>query len=195
MPIEEESVMLKYINKSLEQTINTLIDITAYSRFGVPVRAIDIAKRQQLSLSRTEILLSTLKSAYLIRAAKGRRGGYFLAKDPQSMTMNDVFLAVNHTRSRKISINDLAKEMMDSFENYLRDCLTTISSTSSGLSARAQLADMQSLPAWDIQKHQIKEIPIKSKWDTQSVVITKAEMQKIEKLGPNSIFDFSNYLQ
>jgi Rrf2 family iron-sulfur cluster assembly transcriptional regulator len=140
-------------------------------------------------------LLSTLKSAYLIRAAKGRRGGYFLAKDPQSMTMNDVFLAVNHTRSRKISINDLAKEMMDSFENYLRDCLTTISSTSSGLSARAQLADMQSLPAWDIQKHQIKEIPIKSKWDTQSVVITKAEMQKIEKLGPNSIFDFSNYLQ
>jgi Rrf2 family iron-sulfur cluster assembly transcriptional regulator len=111
------------------------------------------------------------------------------------MTMNDVFLAVNHTRSRKISINDLAKEMMDSFENYLRDCLTTISSTSSGLSARAQLADMQSLPAWDIQKHQIKEIPIKSKWDTQSVVITKAEMQKIEKLGPNSIFDFSNYLQ
>jgi len=195
MPIEEESVMLKYINKSLEQTINTLIDITAYSRFGVPVRAIDIAKRQQLSLSRTEILLSTLKSAYLIRAAKGRRGGYFLAKDPQSMTMNDVFLAVNHTRSRKISINDLAKEMMDSFENYLRDCLTTISSTSSGLSARAQLADMQSLPAWDIQKHQIKEIPIKSKWDTQSVVITKAEMQKIVKLGPNSIFDFSNYLQ
>jgi Rrf2 family iron-sulfur cluster assembly transcriptional regulator len=53
MPIEEESVMLKCINKSLEQTINTLIDITAYSRFGVPVRAIDIAKRQQLSLSRT----------------------------------------------------------------------------------------------------------------------------------------------
>ncbi|MBU3624515.1 Rrf2 family transcriptional regulator [Polynucleobacter sp. AP-Latsch-80-C2] len=66
--------MLKYINRSLEQTINTLIDITAYSRFGVPVRAIDIAKRQHLSLSRMEIVLSALKSAYLIQAAKGPRG-------------------------------------------------------------------------------------------------------------------------
>ena len=178
--------MLKYINRSLEQTINTLIDITAYSRFGVPVRAIDIAKRQHLSLSRIEILLSTLKSAYLIRAAKGRRGGYFLAKDPQSMTMNDVFRAVNHSRARKISMNDLAKEMMDSFEIYLRDYLTNITATSSGKNARTQFVPIQSLPVWDAQKYQIKEIPIKSKWDTQSVVITKAEMQKAEKLGPNS---------
>lgn len=187
--------MLKYINRSLEQTINTLIDIAAYSRFGVAVRAIDIAKRQHLSLSRTEILLSTLKSAYLIRAAKGRRGGYFLAKDPQSMTIKDVFLAVNHSRSRKISMNDLAQEMMDSFESYLRDCLTKITTISSGKISRTQLVPIQSLPVWDAKKYQIKPIPIKGKWDTQSVVITKAELQKAEKLGPNSIFDFSNYLQ
>ena len=187
--------MLKYINKSLEQTINTLIDITAYSRFGVPVRAIDIAKRQHLSLSRMEILLSTLKSAYLIRAAKGRKGGYFLAKDPQSMTMNDVFLAVNHSRSRKILMNNLAKDMMEAFENYLHDCLTKITETSSGKNTRTQLVAMQSLPAWDAQKYQIRSAPIKGKWDTQSVVRTKAEMQKAEKLGPNSIFDFSNYLR
>jgi Rrf2 family iron-sulfur cluster assembly transcriptional regulator len=187
--------LLKYINKSLEQTINTLIDITAYSRFGVPVRAIDVAKRQHLSLSRTEILLSTLKSAYLIRAAKGRRGGYFLAKDPESVTIKDVFLAVNHTRSRKISMNDLAEEMMNSFESYLHDCLTKISATSPGMNARTQFVATQSLPAWDMQKYQIKQILIKSKWDTQSVVRTKAELQKEEKLGPNSIFDLSNYLQ
>jgi len=187
--------MLKYINKSLEQTINTLIDVTAYSRFGVPVRAIDIAKRQHLSLSRIESLLSTLKSACLIRSAKGRRGGYYLAKDPQSMTITDVFLAVNHSRSRKIPINDLAKEMMDSFETYLRDCLTMITASPSGKNTRTQLVAMQSLPAWDAQKFQIKSAPIKGKWDTQSVVRTKAEMQKAEKLGPNSIFDFSNYLR
>jgi Rrf2 family iron-sulfur cluster assembly transcriptional regulator len=186
--------MLKYINKSLEQTINTLIDITAYSRFGVPVRAIDVAKRQHLSLSRMEILLSTLKSAYLIRAAKGRRGGYFLAKDPESMTIEDVFLAVNHSRSRKISMNDLAKEMMDSFESYLRDCLSKISTKSSANNVRTRALPMQTLPVWDTEKYQIKEIPMKGKWDTQSVLITKAEMKKAEKLGSNSIFDFSNYL-
>jgi Rrf2 family iron-sulfur cluster assembly transcriptional regulator len=187
--------MLQYINKSLEQTINTLIDITAYSRFGVPVRAIDVARRQHLSLSRTEILLSTLRSACLIRAAKGRRGGYFLAKDSQSMTIKDVFSAVNHTRSRKISMNDLAQEMMDSFENYLRDCLSKITASPSGKNPRTQPISMQSLPAWDAQKYQIKSVPIKGKWDTQCVLRTKAELQKAEKLGPNSIFDFSNYLQ
>lgn len=187
--------MLKSINKSIEQSINTLIDIITYSRFGVPVRAIDIAKRQHLSLSRTEILLSTLRSAFLIRAAKGRKGGYYVSKDPDSMTIKDIFLAVNHNRARKISIEGVTKEIIDSFESYLRDCLKKISTASSGKNARTQPNLMQSLPAWDAQKYQIKSDPVKGKWDTQSVLRTKAEIQKIEKLGPNSIFDFSNYLR
>ncbi|MBT8589488.1 Rrf2 family transcriptional regulator [Polynucleobacter paneuropaeus] len=187
--------MLKYINRSLEQTINTLIDITAYSRFGVPVRAIDIAKRQHLSLSRMEIVLSALKSAYLIRAAKGRRGGYYLAKDPQSMTMKDVFLAVNHFRSRKVVIADFAKEIVESFESYMRDCLSKIAVASSSKHARTRPFQIEIIPAWDSQKYQLQEISKKGKWDTQSVLITKAGLQKAEKLGPNSIFDFSNYLQ
>lgn len=186
--------MLKYINKSFEQTINTLIDITAYSRFGVPVRAIDIAKRQHLSLSRTEILLSTLRSACLIRAAKGRRGGYFLAKDPQSMTIRDVFSAVNHTRSRKISMNDLAKEMIDSFEMCLRDYLSKITANSVGKNIRTKPAPVQILPVWDSQKYQLKPLLARGKWDAQTVVSMKAEFQVAEKPGPSSIFDFSNYL-
>jgi Rrf2 family iron-sulfur cluster assembly transcriptional regulator len=187
--------MLKYINRSLEQTINTLIDITAYSRFGVPVRAIDIAKRQHLSLSRMEIVLSALKSAYLIRAAKGPRGGYYLAKDPQSMTMKDVFLAVNHFRSRKAVIADFAKEIVESFESHMRDCLSKIAVASSSKDARTRPFQIEIIPAWDSQKYQLQEISKKGKWDSQSVLITKAELQKAEKLGPNSIFDFSNYLQ
>jgi Rrf2 family transcriptional regulator, iron-sulfur cluster assembly transcription factor len=185
--------MLKSINKSLAQTINTLIDITAYSRFGVPVRAIDVAKRQHLSLSRTEILLSTLKSAFLIRAAKGRRGGYFLAKDPESVTIDDVFIAVNHTRSRKISIHDLAKEMIDSFEVYMRDCLSKITTISTVESEKIKPSHIQVLPVWDTQKYQIKANAITGKWDEQSILITKAGIQKVEKLGPNSIFDLRNY--
>ena len=185
--------MLKCINKSLEQMINTLIYITANSKFGVPVRAMDIAKRQHLSLIRTEILLPTLKSAFSIRATKERRGGYFLAKNPESMTIKDVFLTVNHTRSRKISINDLANEMIDSFDNYLRNCLSKIIATSSAQNIKTRAVYIQSIPVWDAQKYLIKETPEKKNWDIQSVLITKAEIQKAEKLGPNSIFDLSNY--
>lgn len=103
--------MLKFINKSLEQMINTLIDITACLRFGVSLMAIDIVKRHCFYLSRIEIMLSTLKTAYLIRAAKVRRRRYCLAKDPECMTIKKVFLAVNYAKSRKISNNDLAIEL------------------------------------------------------------------------------------
>lgn len=186
--------MLRYINIALEQTINTLIDITAYSKFGVPVRAVDIARRQHLSLSRMEITLSALKSAYLIRSTKGRRGGYYLAKDPQSMTIKDVFLAVNHFRSRKVIITDFTKEIIESFESYMRDCLSRITVASSAKDANIKPFQIETIPAWDSQKYQLNVIPKNSKWDKQSILITKAELQKTEKQGPNSIFDFSNYL-
>ncbi len=55
-------------------------------------------------------MLSTLKTAYLTRAAKGRRRRYCLAKDPECMIIEKAFLAVNHAKSRIISINDLAIE-------------------------------------------------------------------------------------
>ena len=90
-------------------------------------------------------------------------------------------------------MNDLAHELIDSFESYLRDCLSTIAAISSVQNVKTRPLYIQNLPAWDAQKYLIKEIPEKKNWDTQSVLITKAEMQKAEKLGPNSIFDFSNY--
>jgi Rrf2 family iron-sulfur cluster assembly transcriptional regulator len=185
--------VLKSINKSIEQTINTLIDITTYSRSGVPVRAIDIAKRQHLSLSRIEILLITLKSAYLIRSAKGCKGGYYISKDPHSMTMKDVFLAVNYNRARKILIDGFAKEIIDSFESYMRDCLTKITAISSVQNVETRPFDIQALSEWNEQRYQIQTIPKYKKLNTQSILITKAEIRKAEKIGPNSIFDLSNY--
>jgi len=185
--------VLKSINKSIEQTINTLIDITTYSRSGVPVRAIDIAKRQHLSLSRIEILLITLKSAYLIRSAKGCKGGYYISKDPHSMTMKDVFLAVNYNRARKILIDGFAKEIIDSFESYMCDCLTKITAISSVQNVETRPFDIQALSEWNEQRYQIQTIPKYKKLNTQSILITKAEIRKAEKIGPNSIFDLSNY--
>ena len=76
----------------------------------------------------------------------------------------------------------------------MRDCLSKITVASSAKDPRTRPFQIETIPAWDSQKYQLKEIPKQGKWDTQSVLITKAELQKTEKLGPNSIFDFSNYL-
>jgi Rrf2 family transcriptional regulator, iron-sulfur cluster assembly transcription factor len=177
--VKKAVVMLKSINKLIEITINTLIDNTAYSRFGVPVRAIGIAKEQYLSLSRMEALLSTLKSVYLMRATKGRGRGDLLA--------------VNHTGPRKISMNNLATEMIDSFENYLSDCLAKTNATSSVKDPKTQVSRIQPLPAWGVQKHHLQEILEMKNWYKKNDLITGVGMQKVEKLGPNFIFNLSNY--
>lgn len=83
--------------------------------------------------------------------------------------------------------------MIDSFESYLRDCLSMITATSSAQNVKARSLHIQNLPVWDAQKYLIKEVPEKKNWDMQSGLMTKAEKQKAEKLGPNSIFDLSNY--
>jgi Rrf2 family transcriptional regulator, iron-sulfur cluster assembly transcription factor len=126
-----------------------------------------------------EILLSTLKSVYLMRATKGRGRGDLLA--------------VNHTGPRKISMNNLATEMIDSFENYLSDCLAKTNATSSVKDPKTQVSRIQPLPAWGVQKHHLQEILEKKNWYRKNDLIAGVGMQKVEKLGPNFIFNLSNY--
>jgi len=81
------------------------------------------------------------------------------------------------------------------FIAYTRDCLSKISTSLSTKSTRIRFSPAQALPVLDLEKYQIKETLMKSKWNVQSVVKTKAGMQKAEKLRPNAIFYFSNSLR
>ena len=75
----------------------------------------------------------------------------------------------------------------------MRDCLSEITTISIIESKKIKPSYIQVLPVWDTQKYQIKANAITGKWDEQSILITKAGIQKVEKLGPNSIFDLRNY--
>lgn len=170
------------------------MDVMAYSRFGVPVRALDIAKRQHLSLSRVENLLATLKSASLIQSAKGRRGGYYISKDPQNMSVLDVFAAVNQSRSRKIVIEALTLEIRNKFEDYFRECIEKVNTSSFAQFAKAhQLMSKTSL-AWELKRSQLKELPTNTKWDAPTIVRTRAEEHVIRKKTASSVFELGDYL-
>lgn len=54
------------------------------------VSAGEIAKRQGISLKYLENILSSLKSAGLIRSERGKNGGYSLAKPPAEINLYDV---------------------------------------------------------------------------------------------------------
>lgn len=57
-----------------------------------PMRANEIAEEQGISQKYLESLLATLKSAGLITAERGSRGGYTLVRRPSQITLYDVLL-------------------------------------------------------------------------------------------------------
>jgi Rrf2 family protein len=59
-----------------------------------PIKGEKLSEAQQIPLQFLEHILLELKHARLVRARRGARGGYWLARDPEEITLADVFRAV-----------------------------------------------------------------------------------------------------
>ena len=66
-----------------------LLDL-ALHRKEEPVLLRDIAQRQQISLSYLEQLVAPLKAGGLVRSTRGVKGGIFLAKPAEDISLNEV---------------------------------------------------------------------------------------------------------
>ena len=53
-----------------------------------------IAKKQDISSKYLEHLMSTLKTAGLVRSIRGPKGGYMLSRSPSEIKASDVFVAL-----------------------------------------------------------------------------------------------------
>jgi len=56
-----------------------------------PITVREIARRQELSRKYIERLISSMRSAGLVRAARGVNGGYVLARTPREVSVLEVF--------------------------------------------------------------------------------------------------------
>ena len=72
-----------------------------------PVKGEKIAEAQNIPLQFLEHILLELKHARLVRARRGARGGYWLAKPPEEIRLADVIRAVEGPLA---NIQDLAPE-------------------------------------------------------------------------------------
>jgi Rrf2 family protein len=72
-----------------------------------PVKGERLSQAQDIPLQFLEHILLELKHARLVRARRGARGGYWLAKDPAEITLADVIRAVEGPLA---NIQDLAPE-------------------------------------------------------------------------------------
>lgn len=62
-----------------------------------PINVNEIAARQQLPAKYLEQMLGSLRIAGLVRGIRGSRGGYTLAKEPDQITLREIFNAMEGT--------------------------------------------------------------------------------------------------
>jgi Rrf2 family protein len=70
--------------------LRAMLDLAAHTD-TTPVRAGEIAMRQQIPEQFLEQLLATLRRGELVRSTRGASGGYALARSASSVTIGEVF--------------------------------------------------------------------------------------------------------
>ena len=89
-------VFMKFSTR-VEYGMLALTDIALYSERGSSVSAPDIAEREGISQKYLEQILTQLKQAGLIRAQKGLRGGYNLARSAEEICVADILNALDNS--------------------------------------------------------------------------------------------------
>lgn len=82
-----------------------MVDLAQHFADG-PIPLAQIAKRQDLSAKYLEQLIILLKGAGLIRSARGRRGGYMLARKPEDISVGEIV----ETLEGKLAVVDCVTE-------------------------------------------------------------------------------------
>jgi len=186
------------VTQAVKVALNTLVDIASHSNNGQLVTVPEIAKRLQISVSRIELLLRPLRESGLVIGIKGRAGGYQLLKDPCMITIKEIVLAMNLIKKRKVEVSDIAKDLYQSLEVYMMNCISNVTLASAIKDYIPRFSDVQTaperkpyFPAESKVKARQERIP---KGETQKVV--KTPFKKVEEVprGPNSIFSFADYL-
>ena len=118
------------ISTKVECGIMVLIDICVHSS-GESVTVANIAARQDLSAKYLEQIVPLLKSARIIRSVKGARGGYYLAKPPKEITMQQVIDALDSSvlstaEFESIAPSDVSQSISDCVWKRMSDSLRSI---------------------------------------------------------------------
>lgn len=66
-----------------------LLDLAQHYNQG-PIQLGDIAKRQDISVKYLEQIIIPLKKAHFVESVRGPKGGHFLAKPPEEITVAEV---------------------------------------------------------------------------------------------------------
>ena len=186
------------VTKAVKVALNTLVDIASHSNKGQLVTVPEIAQRLNMSISRIELLLRPLRESGLVIGIKGRTGGYQLSKDPRIITIKDIVLAMNTIKKRKVEVSDIAKDLYQSLETYMMNCISNVTLASAIKDYIPRFSEVQTAP--ERKSYFPTESKVKAKEEKRPKgefqKVVKSSFKKVEEVprGPNSIFSFADYL-
>jgi Rrf2 family protein len=80
------------ISAKADYAVRAAVELSAAG--DEPIKGERLAEAQDIPLQFLEHILLELKHARLVRARRGARGGYWLARSPDEITLADIFRAV-----------------------------------------------------------------------------------------------------
>jgi Rrf2 family protein len=78
------------VSASLDYALRAMVELAAASSSGDPLKADEIAARQDIPARFLAQLLAELRRAKLVNSGRGYAGGYWLAVPPGSITVADI---------------------------------------------------------------------------------------------------------
>jgi len=74
--------------------VTAMMDLALHAKLD-RIALVDIAERQNISLSYLEQLFRSLRNAGLIKSVRGAKGGYMLAKSDKEISLADILVAAD----------------------------------------------------------------------------------------------------
>ncbi len=94
------------VSTRVEYGILALTDIAMNSKNGESVSTLEISQRQGISKKYLELILPLLRQAGLIKAQKGKAGGYTLNRIPEKITIAEVLNALDTSILEEMDVTE-----------------------------------------------------------------------------------------
>jgi Rrf2 family protein len=129
------------ITAKADYAVRATLELAA-SKNREPVKGEKLADAQQIPLQFLEHILLDLKRHELVKAKRGVRGGYWLARDPEEITVADVIRAVEGPLA---NIHDISPEATEYPGNaqHLREVWVAVRANLRAVLEEVSIADVR----------------------------------------------------
>lgn len=85
------------VSQKTEYALRAMLELARQARQPNPVRTADIARNQSIPEKFLEVILVELRRSHLIVSQRGMLGGHRLAREAQSISVGDIWRAIEGT--------------------------------------------------------------------------------------------------